>query len=173
MYSFTKPKPKPFFKEDTKLWLIFYIISISLYFTFSAFLLFKAYIFKKDVDNLNNQIIILNKKIKFLSREKKEITLQQNLYSEIINQNTLIKQNIQNLLDLIPKSIIINKFLLLKNQLVLYGTIPNKRVYNLLLLPALKSLFEETKTYFYQLPNGWYKFKSINILTKTTKEFSL
>jgi len=166
MYSFTKPKPKPFFKEDTKLWLIFYVISIFLYFAFAAFLLFKAYLFNKDADNLNNQIMALNERIKFLSREKKEITLQQNLYSEVINKNALIKQNIKNLLELIPDPITLNKFLLSKNRLILYGITPTKDVYNLLLLPPLESVFEETKTYFYQLPNGWYKFKSINILKK-------
>ena len=55
MYSFTKPKKKNYFKEDTKLWLIFYFISIFLYSSFSLFLLIKAYIYTKDYQNYNKQ----------------------------------------------------------------------------------------------------------------------
>jgi len=164
MYSFTKPKPKPYFKEDTRLWLIFYAISIFLYVSFSLFLLLKAYLFNRDINYFNKEIKSLNKKIDILKKEKENITIQKNLYQEILTKNSLIKQNVKNLLDLIPDPITLNKFLLSKNKLILYGITPTKDVYNLLLLPPLESIFEETKTYFYELPNGWYKFKSINTL---------
>jgi len=164
MYSFTKPKPKPYFKEDTRLWLIFYAISIFLYVSFSLFLLLKAYLFNRDINYFNKEIKSLNKKIDILKKEKENITIQKNIYQEILTKNYLIKQNVKNLFDLIPDPITLNKFLLSKNKLILYGITPTKDVYNLLLLPPLESIFEETKTYFYELPNGWYKFKSINTL---------
>ena len=164
MYSFTKPKQKPLFKEDTKLWLIFYFISVFLYVSFALFLLIKAYLYSKDIQNLNKEILVLKEKILKLSAKKETITLQKNLYENIIIKNSVIKTSIKNLLDLIPDPITLDKFLLSKNRLIIYGITPTKEVYNTLMLPPLESIFEKTETYFYELPNGWYKFKSINII---------
>ena len=164
MYSFTKPKKKNYFKEDTKLWLIFYTISVFLYVSFSLLLLVKAYFYTKDYQSNNQNIITLNTKIVSLNKKKESINLQKSVYENITVKNSLIKDSIKNLLDLIPDPITLNKFLLKKNSLVIYGITPTKDVYNLLMLPPLESIFSNTKTIFYQMPNGWYKFKSINTL---------
>ena len=164
MYSFTKPLKKNYFKEDTKLWLIFYTISLFLYISFSLFLLIKAYFYTKDYKNYNKNIITLNKKISILNSKKKMINLQKSVYEDISVKNSLIKDSIKNLLDLVPDPITLNKFLLQKNSLIIYGITPTKDVYNLLMLPPLESIFSNTKTFFYQMPNGWFRFKSINTL---------
>jgi len=164
MYSFTIPKKKPLFKEDTKLWLIFILVSFALYLTFSIFLLIKAYFYTKSINHMNNQIKKLKHQIIFLKQQKENILIQKTLYENIITKNSVIKQSVKNLLDLVPDPITLNKFNLNQNELIIYGITPTKDVYNLLMLPPLESIFEKTKTYFYQLPNGWYKFKSINIL---------
>ena len=164
MYSFTKPKPKPIFKEDTKLWLIFYFISVFLFVSFSLFLLLKAYFYTKDVKNLNKQIDNLKQEIAYLNKQKNLISIQKTLYEEIEVKNSVIKTSIQNLLDLVPDPITLDKFLLSKNKLIIYGITPTKDIYNMLMLPPLESIFEKTDTYFYELPNGWYRFKSINII---------
>jgi len=162
MYSFTKPKAKPIFKEDTKLWLIFYFISVFLFISFALFLLLKAYFYNKDTQKLNKQTIYLKQQIIKLNSQKELIYLQKTLYENIQIKNSVIKTSIKNLLDLIPDPITLDKFLLSKNELVIYGITPTKDVYNMLMLPPLESIFESTTTYFYELPNGWYKFKSIN-----------
>jgi len=162
MYSFTKPKAKPIFKEDTKLWLIFYFISVFLFISFALFLLLKAYFYNKDTQKLNKQTIYLKQQIIKLNSQKELIYLQKTLYENIQIKNSVIKTSIKNLLDLIPDPITLDKFLLSKNELIIYGITPTKDVYNMLMLPPLESIFESTTTYFYELPNGWYKFKSIN-----------
>jgi len=162
MYSFTKPKQKSLFKEDTKLWVIFYFISVFLFISFSLFLLIKAYLYNKDTKELEKQTTYLKEQITTLNSQKKLITLQKTLYENIQIKNSVIKTSIKNLLDLIPDPITLDKFLLSKNQLIIYGITPTKDVYNMLMLPPLQSIFESTTTYFYTLPNGWYKFKSIN-----------
>ena len=164
MYSFTKHSKKNYFKEDTKLWLIFYSISVFLYVSFSLFLLVKSYFYTKYYQRNNQDIITLNTKITSLTLKKENINLQKSLYENISVKNSLIKDSIKNLLDLIPDPITLNKFLLKKNSLVIYGITPTKDVYNLLMLPPLESIFSNTKTIFYQMPNGWYTFKSINTL---------
>jgi len=162
MYSFTKPKAKPIFKEDTKLWLIFYSISVFLFVSFALFLLIKAYLYHKDTQELNQQTKYLKQQIIKLNNQKELIDLQKTLYENIQIKNSVIKSSIKNLLDLIPDPITLDKFLLSKNELIIYGITPTKDVYNMLMLPPLESIFESTTTYFYELPNGWYRFKSIN-----------
>ena len=164
MYSFTKPKPKPLFKEDTKLWLVFYFISVFLFVSFALFLLLKAYFYNKDTQKLNQESIALKQQIIKLNTQKELIFLQKTLYENVHVKNSVIKTSIKNLLDLIPDPITLDKFLLSKNKLIIYGITPTKDIYNMLMLPPLESIFESTKTYFYQLPNGWYRFKSINII---------
>jgi len=164
MYSFTKPKKKNYLKEDTKLWVIFYFISVFLYVSFALFLLVKSYFYTKYYQNNNKNTITLNKKIYSLNLENENIKLQKVIYENIMVKNSLIKDSIKNLLDLVPDPITLNKFLLKKNSLIIYGITPTKDVYNLLMLPPLESIFANTKTIFYQMPNGWYKFKSINLL---------
>jgi len=164
MYSFTKPKKKPLFKEDTKLWLVFITVSVFLYISFSAFLLIKAYFYNKSTQDMNKEIVMLKQKIIKLNLEKENILLQKSLYENITTKNSVIKESVKNLLDLVPDPITLTKFMLSHNKLIIYGLTPTKDVFNLLMLPPLESIFENTKTYFYQMPNGWYKFKSINTL---------
>ena len=71
---------------------------------------------------------------------------------------------IKNLLDLIPDPITLTSISFDKNKLIIYGITPTKDIYNMLMLPPLESIFTKTKTYFYQMNNGWYKFKSENYL---------
>ena len=77
MYSFTKPNKKPFFAEDTKLWLIFISAVSGIMIFFSLFLLTKSYLYKQDIKDFtktinNNQkeIITLKNKINFIKEEK-------------------------------------------------------------------------------------------------------
>ena len=164
MYSFTQPKKKPIFKEDTKLWLVLIFISLIMYIGFSAFLLIKGYFLKKDVKRLQNNIIVAKNQIIKINKEKEFIYTQKALYEDINIKNQLTKQQIKNLLDLVPDPITLERFYIDNNKLIIYGITPTKDVYNLLMLPPLKSIFYKTVTTFYEMPNGWYKFKSENYL---------
>ena len=164
MYSFTKAKTKPYFKEDTKLWLIFIFISTFLYILFALFLLIKAYIYSKNIDTLSKEEINLKEKTIQLKKQKENILLQKELYETITVKNSVIKDSVKNLLDLVPDPITLEKFLFSKNRLIIYGITPTKDIYNLLMLPPLESIFQTTETEFIRLPNGWYRFKSINTL---------
>jgi len=170
VYSFKIPKKKPIFKEDTKLWLIFIAISLLLYISFSLFLTFKAYILKKETKELNKKAYELKLKTMQLNEEKEFIYIQKSVFENIMIKNDLTKQQIKNLLDLIPDPITLEKFYIDKNKLTIYGITPTKDVYNLLMLPPLKSIFEKTVITFYKLPNGWYRFKSQNYIQSEENE---
>jgi hypothetical protein len=164
MYSFTKPKPKPYFQEDTKLWLIFISISLGLYILFALFLGIKTYLFKKDIKNFKSEIVVLNSKLEDIKNKKNFILKEKTVYADLMVKNTLLKQSIQNLLDLIPDPITLDSCIFDKDKLIIYGITPSKDIYNLLMLPPLESIFNETHTYFYLMPNGWYRFKSENYI---------
>jgi len=164
MYSFITPKQKPLVKEDTKLWLVFIGISIILYISFTLFLQIKTYLYNKDVDNFNKEIVTLKRKLTDITEQKHFIYKQKTLYEDIMVKNSLMKDSIKNLLDLIPDPITLSSISFDKNKLIIYGVTPTQDIYNMLMLPPLESIFTETKTYFYQMSNGWYRFKSENYL---------
>jgi len=164
MYSFTKANKKPIFAEDTKLWLLF-IGSVSfLMIFFSLFLLTKSYFYKKDIIEAKKEIVQNNKSYKDFSQKIDFINKEKMLYTQITVNNELLKNGVKNLLDLIPDPITLTDLKVEKNSLYIYGITPSKEVYNILLLPPLKSIFTQTTTNFYQMDNGWYRFESINIL---------
>jgi len=164
MYSFTKANKKPFFAEDTKLWLIFIFAISALMIFFSLFLLTKSYFYKNDISEFKVQISKNNKKITDFSNKIIFIKKEKELNTQISVNNELLKDGVKNLLDLIPDPITLTNIKISKNSLFIYGVTPSKEIYNVLLLPPLKSIFNITITNFYQMDNGWYKFESINKL---------
>jgi len=164
MYSFTKPNKKPLFAEDTKLWLIFISAVSGLMIFFSLFLLTKSYFYRQDIKDYKMQITKNNKEIIDLTNKINFIKEEKILYTKIDVNNELLKDGVKNLLDLIPDPITLTNIKIEKNSLYIYGITPSKEVYNILLLPPLKSIFNYTKTNFYQMDNGWYRFESINTL---------
>ncbi|NPA11477.1 MAG: hypothetical protein GXO62_04470 [Epsilonproteobacteria bacterium] len=173
-YSFTKPNKKPLFHEDTKLWLIFLAFSFALYIGFGVFLQLKVYLFKSDIEDYTLKVQELNRKIDDINAKIDFIFTQKAIYEDVLIKNDLVVEQIKNLLDLIPDPITLERFYIDHNKLIIYGITPTKDVYKLLMLPPLESIFEKTQTYFYELPNGWYRFKSLNYIkseneSKTTK----
>ena len=169
-YSFTKPKKKSVFKEDTKLWLILIFISLGLYIAFSLFLTLKAFFLQKDANELKQKTASLIQNEKTLNSKKDFIYTQKALYEDIQIKNQLTKQQIKNLLDLIPDPITLERFYIDDNKLIIYGITPTKDVYNMLMLPPLKSIFTKTVTTFYELPNGWFRFKSENYIKSENED---
>ena len=133
----------------------------------------KSYFYNKDIQKLQKETISLKQQMITLTTQKDLIEAEKRLYEDIVIKNSVIKTSVKNLLDLIPDPITLDKFLLSKNRLIIYGITPTKDIYNMLMLPPLESIFEKTTTYFYELPNGWYRFKSINIIKAKKDETAI
>ena len=164
MYSFTRANKKSFFAEDTKLWLIFISAVSTLMILFALFLFVESLFYKSDIKDLKLQITQNNKKIVEFTKKIDFINQEKQLYTKVSVNNELLKDGVKNLLDLIPDPITLTNIKIEKKSLYIYGVTPTKEVYNVLLLPPLKSIFTTTITNFYQMDNGWYRFESINIL---------
>ncbi|NWF67155.1 MAG: hypothetical protein HXX81_06775 [Campylobacterales bacterium] len=165
-YSFIKPRVKRLVEQDTKIWITFLTVTIMIIFGFNLFLKFKIYQFNSNIQDsfakeksINEQIKDFETKIEFVTKQK---VLAQNVYAS----NTILKQSLKNLFEMIPDQITLSKVIISEDSLIMYGVTPTKDVYNFLLLAPLKSIFNDSMVTFYMNDDGWYKFVSVNKFSK-------
>ena len=161
-YSYITPRRKSAFTTEIQLLVIFFSITLGMLFMTYLFLLFKDYNFLEDMDEmaviqteLSASIDKMEAQIVFV---EKESLLAQKVYT----QNTVLKDSIANLFDLVPQRITLSEAKLLENGLILYGITPNKDVYNFMLQAPLRSIFHRTYSSFHPAKNGWLHFVSTN-----------
>ncbi|BBG64976.1 putative membrane protein [Hydrogenimonas sp.] len=161
-YSFIKPKRKPRFDSESRMILIFLTVTLLLVFGFTAYILLKKRSMQSDIVSMRERTASFHLKSREFKEEISRIERLVRKYDTISTNNTLMKESIQNLFDLVPDQITLTKAILDRNGLVLYGVTPSKDVYNYLLLAPLKSVFQRNVTTFYPLENGWWRFVSVN-----------
>lgn len=129
-----------------------------------GFLAYKTYAFSTTVaehqektEALKVAIDDMENKINFINREA-------STSEKVFTANTVLKESIKNLFDLVPERITLSQAQLEKNALILYGVTPNKEIYEFMLQAPLRSIFHRTYSSFYPLDNGWYSFVSTNYL---------
>ena len=163
-YSYITPRTKTAFTAEIKLLLVFFSITFGMLFTTYLFLLFKDYNFVEDMNEIavtqSDLSVNIEKMKDQISFVEKENLLAQRVYT----QNTVLKDSIANLFDLVPQRITLSEAKLLENGLVLYGITPNKDVYNFMLQAPLRSIFHRTYSSFHPAENGWLHFVSTNYI---------
>jgi hypothetical protein len=165
-YSYIKPRKKTPFTQEVQLLFIFFTITIFMLFSTYLFLLYKDYSFIKDQKQMQVQQEQLIKNINQMKEKIAYIQKQKALAEQIFTQNTVLKDSIANLFDLVPQRITLSEAKLLKNGLILYGITPNKDVYNFMLQAPLRSIFQKTYSSFYPTENGWLYFVSTNYMNE-------
>jgi len=170
VYSFITPRKKFTIDTFTYMWIVFFIISSLLLIGFGLYIESensKYTIYKAD----------LEEKIKQLKDDKKSIKKDIDRYKKIYIEakesyvdNEALKKGIKNLLSFIPDQIVINKMLLEKYEVKLYGYIDSPKTYKLLLEPPLKSIFDTTKVGFTKIDDEKYLFSSYNKIKRVNDE---
>jgi len=154
-YSYINSRKKSALTQEMKLLISFFSITLFMLFSTYLFLVFKEYRFSQD----RTEIVQERQELKVTLREMED----ENLLSErVYTQNSVLKESIANLFDLIPARITLSQADLLENGLILYGITPNKDVYNFMLQAPLRSIFHKTYSSFYPAENGWLRFVSTN-----------
>ncbi|MFT7004547.1 MAG: hypothetical protein ACJAWW_001910 [Sulfurimonas sp.] len=169
-YSYIKPRKKNVFSSELQLLFSFFSITILMLLLTYLFLVFKDYRFNQNLNTivqtkteLNNDIAKMKAQITFIEKEL--------LLSESIStKNTVLKDSIANLFDLVPQRITLSEASLLKDGLILYGITPNKDIYNFMLQAPLRSIFHRTYSSFYPAKNGWLNFVSTNYIDESELE---
>ncbi|MEJ2373102.1 MAG: hypothetical protein P8Y16_04810, partial [Sulfurimonas sp.] len=136
------------------------------------FLIFKDYRFEQDKLETIQARIALQADIENMKNQIAYIEKQKDLSERIVTKNSVLKDSIANLFDLVPERITLSEAKLLKNGLILYGITPNKDIYNFMLQAPLRSIFHKTYSSFYPAGNGWLRFVSTNYINQEDEELS-
>ncbi len=135
--------------------------------SFGVFLLVKINFYKKDIANIEKSRIALEKSITEKDKHIEYLLRQKSKGEDIYARNTLLRDSIKNLFDLVPDKITLNRVIIGKDSLIIYGRTPTKDIFNFLLSAPLKSIFSTSNTVFYLTKNGWYNFVSTNKIAQT------
>ncbi len=163
-YSYINPRKKTVLTPEVKLVLTFFSITILMLVGTYLFLLFKDYSFTKDKESIFIKKNDLNITISEMKEQIRFIESQSILSQKVYTQNSVLKESIANLFDLVPQRITLSEAQLLENGLILYGITPNKDIYNFMLQAPLRSIFHKTYSSFYPAENGWLRFVSTNYI---------
>lgn len=163
-YSYIKPRKKTAFTQEFQLLFSFFSMTLLMLFSTYAFLLYKNYSFEENKKSIKVQKDILEKSLNKMKYDISYIERQKIISERVYTQNTVLKDSISNLFDLVPMRITLSEAQLLKNGLILYGITPNKDIYNFMLQAPLRSIFHRTYSSFYPQKNGWLRFVSTNYI---------
>lgn len=165
-YSYIKPRTKTIFTKDVQLLLTFFSVTLFMLFSTYSFLLFKNHRFVQEMEDIKVQKEdhrLNNIKMDgYIALAEKQILLSEKIFTK----NSVLKESINNLFDLVPNRITLSEAKIMENALILYGITPNKDVYNFMLQAPLRSIFHRTYSSFYPAENGWLRFVSTNYIDK-------
>ena len=165
-YSYISARHKSAITKELKLLFTFFGVTFFMLIMTYLFLVFKDYSFDQNSIDIVNTKVQLKEKIKDMQKDI-AVVEKQNLFSEgVFTSNSVLKDSITNLFDLVPNRITLSQAKLLENGLILYGITPNEDIYNFMLAAPLRSIFHRSYSSFYPSQNGWLRFVSTNYIDK-------
>jgi len=165
-YSFTKSRKKHLLSQEMRLIAFFFSMTIFVLLSTYFALLYTEKSFKETAAKYQQRKSDLNISITKMSSDIEFIYTQDAQSENIFTANTIIKDSIHNLFDLVPNKIVLSNAKIDKYSLILQGRTPTKEMYNFRLQAPLRSLFHESYSSFYPAKNGWYYFVSKNYLNR-------
>ncbi len=166
--SFIKPRSKSVITAQLRLVLFFFGITLLMLVGTYGFLFYKTHSFSQKTADARERINDYSQSISDFEKEILFIDKKFTQAEQIYTSNTISKESIKNLFDLVPDRITLTQAELDKNKLILYGVTPNKDIYEFMLHAPLRSIFHRTYSSFYPLENGWFRFVSTNYLDEDT-----
>jgi Tfp pilus assembly protein PilN len=162
--SFIRPRPKHLVSPEMRLVLFFFGVTLFMLISSSLFLAYKQYDFESQMAEMNQKSWDLNSSIAAMDAQIAFIEKESAKAEQVFTSNTVMKESIKNLFDLVPDRIVLSEAQMKNDSLILYGITPNKEVYEFMLHAPLRSIFHRTYSSFYPIENGWYRFVSSNFL---------
>ncbi len=160
--SLIRARKKYFFTLFTKIWITFIASVFLLLNIFNFFVIYKNSDFISTAKELDAKRVVLNSDIDAVDAKISFILKQKAVAEEIYANNIILKDSMKNLFDLVPDQITLDRVIMKKNSLVIYGVTPTKDAYDFLLATPLKSIFHTSNVMFYLTKQGWYNFVSTN-----------
>lgn len=163
-HSYITPRDKSALTQEVQLLLTFFTITVFMLLSTYLFLVYKNYIFISEKKTVSIEKTKLKTSLSSMKNKIEYIEKQKVLSERIYTKNTVLKDSIANLFDLVPTRITLSEAKLHEKGLILYGITPNKDVYNFMLQAPLRSIFHRTYSSFYPAQNGWLRFVSTNYI---------
>lgn len=163
-YSYIKPREKTVLTKDIQLLFTFFSVTLFMLLLTYLFLLFRDYRFEQNKADFVKEKYVLNSGILKMNNSIIYIKKQNIQAEKIFTKNSILKDSINNLFDLVPGRITLSEAKILEDGLILYGITPNKDVYNFMLQAPLRSIFHKSYSSFYPAQNGWLRFVSTNYI---------
>jgi Tfp pilus assembly protein PilN len=162
--SYIQPKSKQILSDEMQLVILFFTISIAMLFLTYGFLRLKIYTFEQSITRIETKKVELKNSTQKMQHQIQIVEQESDRAEKVVTENSVLKESVKNLFDLVPDRIILTEVELNKNSLIMKGITPSKDVYDFLLQAPLRSIFNNTYTSFYQADNGWLSFVSTNTL---------
>ena len=162
--SYIQPKSKQILSDEMQLVILFFTISIAMLFLTYGFLKLKIYTFEQSITRIETKKVEPKNSTQKMQHQIQIVEQESDRAEKVVTENSVLKESVKNLFDLVPDRIILTEVELNKNSLVMKGITPSKEVYEFLLQAPLRSIFNNTYTSFYQADNGWLSFVSTNTL---------
>lgn len=167
--SFIKPRQKSIFRRDTKFWLIFTAITTGALTALFVVLQIEVYNVKSGIEKAIVDKKRMNEETVKAEHNYEKLKKELSASLAFKSSNVLLRENMANLLAIIPDEVTLTKMEISNEALTLYGETGSKEIYNLHLTPALKSIFTTSETSFAATPTG-VRFISVNKLEKRETE---
>lgn len=161
-YSFIKPRVKPLFSLFTRIWLWAMFLIGAAFISGAIFIGMQIFNINLQSDELQTQYDAKLKAINDLKNQTKITSVKRDMTLDIYHKNAILNKSLMNLFNLVPDGVTLKSIYMEEHTLKVKGLTPTKDRFKLLFEAPLKSIFAVSNTTFYQLPNGWYNFVSIN-----------
>ena len=120
-YSYIKPRKKSVLTPEMYLLAVFFGITLSMLFLTYFFLLFKDYRFTQERISISEKLEMTYTEIDMIQSRIIFIQEENILAENIFTKNTVLKDSITNMFDLVPQRITLSEANLLEDGLILYG----------------------------------------------------
>lgn len=163
-HSFIAPRAKRLIGTELRMVIFFFTVTIVMLIGAYLFLFYKTYDFIQERASISEKMAALEDSTKKIETDIIHIDGEVKIADQVMTDNTVMKESIRNLFDLVPDAITLSRAELDEKSLILYGMTPNKETYEYILHAPLRSIFHRTYSSFYPIENGWYRFVSTNYL---------
>ena len=160
--SFTRHKTKHIFAKITKIWWLYFALTIVILLGFYSFVAREITVSTKRAQEYRASQQILQQSIIDIDEYFERLVFEATLVYQRSDKNNIRRDKLHNLLELIPDKITLHFIEISDTMLVLKGITPSKEFFYFALQDPLKANFGRSNVNFYALSNGWYEFTSIS-----------
>ncbi|RDU60077.1 hypothetical protein [Helicobacter sp. MIT 14-3879] len=161
-YSFTKPTSKHVFKLATKIWIFYFIVAFGILISFKVLLLLQIEELKEEQEAMKIEQEHIKQTTEKLSKEGERLHYELGVVTQVKNRDEKLRQQIENILNMIPDQVAISEIKFENNRLFIRGITSSKEVFETSLQSQLRAIYSSSEANFYQLSSGWFNFESIS-----------